>query len=100
MVNDPPFRKRSHERFFPDPPPRFPASHAASARDDAPPVGTRRKLEVDIASIMPFVNSPRGRDWLSRARWYNSKNGIKEEAVPQYLVWKFPLPKVEPKGKG
>ena len=48
--------------------------------------------------IAPLVNSPRGRDWLGRARWYNHQNGIKDEVVPRFLVLTFPLG--EAKGKG
>jgi eukaryotic-like serine/threonine-protein kinase len=49
------------------------------------------------APIAPLVNSPRGRDWLGRARWYNHKNGIKDDGVPRFLVLTFPLG--EAKGK-
>ncbi len=71
----------------------------AAKKGPLPPAGIGRRLQLEIAPIMPLVNSPRGRDWLSRTRWFNHKNGIKEEVVPRFLVSKFPLPKAEAKGK-
>ena len=64
-----------------------------------PPGVLPRTLQAELAPIMPLVNSPRGRDWLGRARWNNRKNGVKEEVVPRFLVRKFPLPQAEAKGK-
>ena len=44
-----------------------------------------------LGPIRILLDNPRGRDQLARARLYNRNNGVREEDVPRYLLWKFPL---------
>jgi serine/threonine-protein kinase len=48
-------------------------------------------LDQHLAPIKPMLDHPRGQYWLTRARWYNARNGVSKDQVPRYLLWRFPL---------
>ncbi|MFM7151309.1 MAG: hypothetical protein ACKO23_15850, partial [Gemmataceae bacterium] len=57
----------------------------------SPAPGMMRRIETHLLPIRSFMDHPRGRHWLGMARYYNSRNGLSNNLVPRYLLWRFPL---------
>jgi serine/threonine protein kinase len=53
--------------------------------------GFLKRLEKEAPQLATLFHNPRWRYWISRARWYNSKNGLPESNVPQWMRGQFPI---------
>ena len=51
----------------------------------------RDVIEKNLAPLAALRQNPRWRYWISRARWYNNKNGLPEIEVPIWLIYHFSL---------
>lgn len=76
------------EVFAPD---AFQIGPPGKGKKGTPPPGMIRRIETHLLPIRSFMDHPRGRHWLGMARYYNSRNGLSNNLVPRYLLWRFPL---------